>query len=124
MAIHVMDQYVSIDHYAQLCGLSRRAIMDRIHARSISAMKVDGYLSIHLASHPPKKDLRGKVKDKRGGIYHSHDELCCVVTWCNRKNIRSYPYLRAIITGKLTGYVIGEEVFANKVEMKNFRKEH
>lgn len=122
MAIHVMENYVSVDDYAKLCRVPRRTVIDRINAHAISAIKVDGYLAVNIVTNPPLKDMRGKKKRTGGGAHVTHTELCCVVTWCHGKNMRSYPYLRAIINGKLNGIVIGGEVFANKTDMEAFRK--
>lgn len=122
MAIHVMENYVSVEEYAKICGKQRRVIMDRIKAKAISAIKVDGYLAVNKVSNPPRSFIHASKKPMGGGAHVSHKELRCVTTWCHGKGIRSYPYLRAIITGKLDGVVIGEEVFAKAIDLEAFQK--
>ncbi|MFN8323729.1 MAG: hypothetical protein U0T74_13790 [Chitinophagales bacterium] len=38
IAIQIMENYVSVEEYASLCGVPRRTVMDRIKARLISAV--------------------------------------------------------------------------------------
>lgn len=96
--------------------------MDRIKAKALRAIKVDGYLAINKTSNPPRSYIHASKKPVGGGVHISHKELSCVTTWCRGKGIRSYPYLRAIIIGKLDGWVIGDEVFAKSMELDAFRK--
>ena len=121
MAIHVLENYVSVEQYAVLCGKSRRAIMDRIRGGSISAIKVDGYYAINTVANPPKNRVNPH-HGRKAGAHVSHHELRCVISWCNGKGIRCYPYLRAIINGQLEGWLIGEEVFAKATDLEAFRK--
>ena len=74
MAINVMENYVSVEEYARLCGKTRRTIMDRIKAKSISVIRVDGYYAVNTAASPPKhriiparnKGLKGVVQSQIG----------------------------------------------------------
>ena len=122
MAIHVMENYVSVEEYAKLCRKSRRAIMDRIKAKSISVMKVDGYYAINIIASPPLSRVNPHKIKAGGGTHVSHHELRCVITWCWGKEIRCYPFLRAIINGKLEAWLIGDEVFARAEDLEAFRK--
>jgi hypothetical protein len=122
MAIQVVANYVSVDEYAKRCGKKRRAIMDRIKAKSLTAMKVDGYLVINIASHPPKTRINPHTKSSGGGVHTAYKELRCVITWCWGKKKRCYPYLRAIINGKLDGWLIGDEVFAKGADLEAFHQ--
>lgn len=122
MAIHVMENYVSIDTYASLCGKTRRTIMDRIKANGVSAIKVDGYYAINTVTSPPVTHNHPAVQKGNGGAHVAHTNLRCVISWCCGKKIRCYPYLRAIINGKLEGWLIGEEVFAKAEDLEAFRK--
>ncbi len=122
MAIHVFENYVSVEEYAALCGVKRRTVMDRIKSKLISAIKVDGYVAINTATNPPQKYIHASWKKPGGGVHVSHPELRCVVYWCWGKEVRCYPYLRAIITGKMEGWVIGGEVFARATDLEAFKK--
>ena len=122
MAIHVMENYVSVEEYARLCGKSKRTIMERIKAKSISVLKVDGYHAINIISNPPLNHVNPHKVKPGGGAHVSHPELRCVVTWCRGKKIRCYPFLRAIINGKLEGWLIGDEVFAKAEDLNTFHK--
>ncbi len=122
MAIHVMENYVSVEEYARLCGRTRRTIMDRIKAKGLSAMKVDGYYAINTLANPPIKTNIPSAQKTKGGAHVAHPELRCVITWCWGKQIRCYPFLRAIINGKLEGWLIGDEVFAKVTDLEAFRK--
>lgn len=122
MAIHVMENYVSVEEYAKLCGIKRRTVMDRIKSKNISAIKVDGYYAVDKKENPPRSYQHHAWRNPTGGAHVMHDELRCVVTWCHGKEIRSYPYLRAIINGKIDGWVIGDEVFAKATDLEAFKK--
>lgn len=122
MAIHIMENFVSIEDYGRLCGKKRRAIMDRIKAKSISAIKVDGYIAINTVTNPPKMRVYHSKIKPGGGVHVVHTELRCVITWCWGKKIRPYPFLRAIINGKLNGTLIGDEVFATLTDLEAFLK--
>ncbi len=121
MPIHVLENYVSVEQYAKLCRKSKRAIMDRIRGGSISAIKVDGYYAINTVVNPPLHTVNPHHK-RKGGAHASYHDLRCIISWCNGKGIRSYPYLRAVINGQLEGWLIGEEVFARLGDLEAFRK--
>ena len=123
MAIHVMENFVSVEEYARLCGVPRRTVMDRIKARNLSAVKIDGYHAVNTVANPPLKDMRGKPKSLSGGAHTPGGDLRAVVSWCSGKGIRSYPYLRAIILGKIDAWVYGQEVFARKDDLERFKRE-
>ncbi len=122
MAIHVMENYVSVEEYAKLCGIKRRTVMDRIKSKNISAIKVDGYYAVDKKENPPRSYQHHAWRNPTGGAYVRHHELRCVITWCCGKSIRCYPYLRAIINGQIEGWVIGDEVFAKASDLEEFRK--
>ncbi len=122
MAIHVLENYVSVEEYARLCGKKKRAIMDRIKAGGVLAIKVDVYYAINTVACPPIKHNHRSAQKSRGGAHVAHHELRCVITWCWGKKIRCYPFLRAIINGKLEGWLIGDEVFAKATDLDAFRK--
>jgi hypothetical protein len=122
MAIHVLENYVSVEEYARLCGKKRRAIMDRIKAKGVSAIKVDGYYAIDIVASPPVIRNHPSARITKGGVHVAHPELRCVIAWCWGKEIRCYPFLRAIINGKLEGWLIGDEVFAKAEDLEAFRK--
>lgn len=96
--------------------------MDRIKAKGLSAMKVDGYYAINTLANPPIKTNIPSAQKTKGGAHVVHPELRCVITWCWGKKIRCYPFLRAIINGKLEGWLIGDEVFAKATDLEAFRK--
>ena len=122
MAIHVIENYVSIEEYARLCGKTRRTIMDRIKAGGILAVKVDGYYAINTVTSPPVQHNHTSAQRSKGGARAAYTDLRCVITWCCGKKIRCYPFLRAIINGKLEGWLIGDEVFAMAEDLEAFRK--
>lgn len=121
MAIHVMGNFVPVDEYAAMCEVTRRTILNRIKSKTISAMKVDGFLAVNTVANPPRKFLHHKWGRKGGGKHVQHEELRAVIPWCWRKEIRCYPFLRAIITGKIDGWVIAGEVFAKASDLEEFR---
>ncbi len=122
MAIHVLENYVSVEEYAKLCGKTRRAIMDRIKANGVSAIKVDGYYAINVIASPPVKHNHPSARETKSSVHVAHHELRCVITWCWGKRYRCYPFLRAIINGKIEGWLIGDEVFAKAEDLEAFRK--
>jgi len=122
MAIHVLENYISLDDYAALCGISRRTVLNRIKSHTVSAIKVDGIYAINKESNPPRKFTHHKWSKATSGAHSAHAELRAVIPWCNRKKVRCYPYLRAIITGRIEGWVISGEVFAKATDLKNFVK--
>ena len=122
MAIHVLENYVSVEEYARLCGRTRRTIMDRIKAKTNSVIKVDGCYAVNIVTSPPVKNNFASAQQSKGGATVIHPELRCVITWCWGKKIRCYPFLRAVINGKLEGWLIGDEVFAKAEDLEAFRK--
>jgi hypothetical protein len=122
MSLQVLENYVSVDEYARRCGKKRRAIMDRIKAKSIPAIKVDGYYAINVVAHPPQRRVNPYKVTPGGGAHVAHQDLRCIVTWCRGKNIRCYPFLRAVINGQLDGWLIGDEVFAKADDLEAFKK--
>lgn len=122
MAIHVLENYVTVEEYARLCGVKRRTVMDRIKSELISAIKVDGYYAINTVNNPPREYIHRSWKKPGGGAHVSHSDWRCVVSWCNGKKMRCYPFLRAIITGNMEGLIIGDEVFARLEDLERFRK--
>lgn len=122
MAIHVLDSYVSLDDYAKLCGISRRSVLNRIRSGTVRGIIVDGTYAVSPELNPPKRFAHHKFKKTKGGAVDIYPELRAVVAWCNKKDIRSYPFLRAIITGKIDGWVVAGEVFARVSDLEAFRK--
>ncbi|MES2621214.1 MAG: hypothetical protein V4615_10210 [Bacteroidota bacterium] len=122
MAITVLENYVSIDEYAALCGISRRSVLNRIRAATISAIKVDEIYAVNTQTSPPRSYINHAWKKPGGGAHHSYPDLKAVIPWCNRKDMRCYPYLRAIIAGKMDGWVIAGEVFAKAADLQAFKK--
>ena len=122
MAIHVMENYVSVEEYAKLCGISRRSVMNRVKAETISAFIIDGICGVDKVASPPKKFFHHKWKKPGGGGHHVYADLRAVIPWCNGKSIRCYPYLRAIINGTIDGWVMAGEVFAKASDLETFRK--
>lgn len=121
MAIHILENYVSVAQYAHLCGKSKRAIMDRIRGGSVSAIKVNGYFAINTLANPPKHTVNPH-HGRKVSIHHAYQDLRCIISWCHGKGIRCYPYLRAVINGQLEGWLIGEEVFARLTDLDAFKK--
>ncbi len=121
MAIHVMENYVSLEEYAALCGKERRAVLNRVRKGYVHAVKIDGYYAINTTSSPPRAKVHKAWKSKGGGTAVIHTELRRVVKWCLGKNKRCFPYLRAIIIGKIDGWVYGGEVFARAEDLQNFK---
>jgi hypothetical protein len=122
MAITVLENYVSVGDYALKCGIGRKSVLNRIKAGTISAIKVDGILAINIQANPPRRFIHHTWKKGAGGIHRPHPELRAVISWCNSKDIRCYPYLRAIITGKIEAWVIAGEVFARASDLAAFVK--
>lgn len=122
MAITVLENYVSVDEYAALCGISRRSILNRVKAGTLSVIKVDGIYAINIQSSPPRKFMHHSWKKLGMGVHGSHPDLRAVISWCIGKGIRCYPYLRAIINGKIDGWVIGGEVFAKAADLEALKK--
>ncbi len=67
MAITVLENYVTLDEYAALCGSSRRSVLCRIRAGTLSAIKVDGIYAVNKQISPPLKFIHHKWK-KSGGV--------------------------------------------------------
>jgi hypothetical protein len=122
MAILVLENYLSLDEYATLCDISRRSVLNRIKSRTVSAIKVDGMYALNKETNPPRKLAHYKFSNPSNGRYSAYTALRAVIPCCNRKNIRCYPYLRAIITGKMDGWVICGEVFAKATDLKAWIK--
>jgi hypothetical protein len=121
MAIQVLEQYVSVEDYAKLCGISRRSVMNRIAVGSIHAIKVDGYYAVNIQASPPKKFVH-KSEPHKAGAHHAHTQLRVVTSWCHSKRIRAEKSLRAIINGTIDGWVIGGEVFARVTDLEALLK--
>ncbi|MES2619645.1 MAG: hypothetical protein V4615_02255 [Bacteroidota bacterium] len=122
MAITVVENYVSVDEYAALCDISRRSVLNRIRAGTVSAIKVDGIYAVNRQISPPRKFMHHKWKKPGAGVSHSYPDLRTVIPWCLGRGIRCFPYLRAIINGKIDGWVIGGEVFAKVADLEAFKK--
>jgi hypothetical protein len=122
MAVTVLEKYISIDEYAALCDISRKSVLHRIRAGSASAIRVDGIYAIDIQASPPRRFMHHKWKKPGGGVRTSHLELRAVISWCHGKGIRCYPYLRAILTGKMDGWIIAGEVFASVTDLESFVK--
>ena len=122
MAIHVLENYVTLEDYAKLCNISKRSVQNRIRAGTVRGTLIDGVYAVNTGTNPPVKFAHHKLKKTSGGATQLHSELRAVVPWCNRKGIRSYPYLRAIITGKIDGWVMAEEVFARAADLEALQK--
>lgn len=121
MAIHVLEQYVSVEDYAKRCSISRRSVMNRIAVRSIYAIKVDGYLAVDIGASPPKKFIHAS-EPHNGGARNSYTDLRCVIWWCSGKQLKADRFFRAIIVGTIEAWVIGGEVFARATDLEAFKK--
>jgi hypothetical protein len=123
--IHKAEDYVSVEEYARLCGVSVRNIRDRIRAKSISFIKVDIFYAVNVRLSPPQKAINtqwrilGK-KTPYATLNFPVNSLKEIGTLCRGKHFSEGIIYEAVLINKLDGYIIGDKVFVNAADAENY----
>ena len=106
--------------YTKLGGLSINTAMNRIKANLVSHIKIDGKYFIYVKNISPSKNRKGRIQ-KDSYLFPqevSISRLRNVSSYCKSKTIAPDSYYKAILSGKIFGLVIADDVFAYKDELE------
>jgi hypothetical protein len=119
--IEYRNEYITVPDYAKRCGITTRAAYDRVRARTVASLEVDGTVFINIEETPPVKRMNPHDKRlKRNTQHMGHTRLG---EW---KNVTRYAYehritagviFRQILTKKLDGLVIADNVYFKPAQM-------
>jgi hypothetical protein len=114
-------EYITVPDYAKRCGITTRAAYDRVRARTVASLEVDGSVFINIEKTPPVKRMNPHDKRlKRNAQHFGHTQLA---EW---KNVTRYAYaqsvtagviFRLMLTGKIDGLVIADTVFFKPAQL-------
>lgn len=120
------EHLVSVEQYAKLCSVTRRNIMDRIRAGTVSHIRIDKDFVIDIVKTPPQKRVRTRKKlntpppTKPAGVDVSR--LITVKHFAQGKQMRADPIYEFIIADVLDAIMINELIFINADEANDLLK--
>lgn len=115
-------EYMNRAEYTKAAGISDNTARNRIKARIVSYLEIDGVCVINTERSPLKMRFHSGSPEVGHPILEGVGigalrELRSVRTYARGKKRRAETFLTAILSGKIKGVVVGTEVFAYKSEL-------
>lgn len=113
-----IPHWVSVPDYARLCGIHPRSAYQRIKRGVVSHFKVQGIEVVDMLLSPPKRRVRTDAPKAPPFVWHPEippaDSLMAAWEFCHRNKMRGHAFYRAMLLGKVKGWVIGDQLFVER----------
>ena len=120
MELLKLENLVTVKHYAELCGVRRRSIYDRVVQGKVAHISVNGFRFIDLVASPPSKKAPSSQRNTAQAVsFPAHidrSKLTTVHRFAKAHKMRANRFFEAIILGQLKAVVPGDMIFIDKDE--------
>lgn len=119
-----MEHFATLQEYTAMGNLAPATVHNRIRSKSIAYLKIGSKIMIDIKTSPPKRTYYKKHRQPEFPVLTASanvKELVQVISYCNRKSRRANFVFNAILTGRIRGVVLGNEVFAYKHEVESLK---
>lgn len=119
-----IDNFYTQKKYTKAYTISRNTAGNRIKSGRVATLTIDGQLLIHIeasaltAQFKPNTEHKPIAPALPANI--NKDNLVHISSYSRKKGITADKFYKAILTEKIFGLIIAEEVFAYKQELENF----
>jgi hypothetical protein len=119
-----MEHFATLQEYTEMGNLSVATVHNRIRSKSIAYLRIGGKVMIDIRTSPPKRTYYKKHRAPELPVLTAAvnvKELIHVISYCNRKSRRANFVFNAILTGRIRGVILGNEIFAYKHEVESLK---
>ena len=114
--------YFSVSHYTKASNVSINTCRNRIKARTIGAINLDGHWFVDVSGTPIDPGYKLNAEEKSKLVNYLPEDVFSlkhVKSFARNKNYRIDRFLEAILIGRIKGVVMDDEVFAYKQELED-----
>ena len=113
-----MTHWVSVAEYARASGIQVRSAYLRVKRGVVSHIKVQDVDLIDMAASPPARRMRHDAPQAPPFVWHAElpprEDLILASTYCERNTTRGHTFYRAMLQGKVRGWIMGDQLFVEK----------